>query len=158
MEMSSSGQARGSGPRRFADVEHGDARRSASEAGSRGTSRRCPVRTPDEAEAWVKISWAHPRRAKTKGAPGAKKRLPSHPMAKPREGVSPRARELTDKLRAVVVQFRAMLEARLGPSASPPPAKAATVVHGPDGVELGIEHARKLDAILVELFLSLIHI
>ena len=73
-------------------------------------------------------------------------------MAKPREGVSPRARELTDKLRAVVVHFRATLEARLGPSASPPPVRAAAVVHGPDGVELGIEHARELDAILVELF------
>lgn len=72
-------------------------------------------------------------------------------MAKPREGVSPRARELTDKLRVVVAEVRLALEARLVPSALPP-AKNAATVHGADGVLLGIEHARRLDAILVELF------
>ena len=71
-------------------------------------------------------------------------------MAKLRDGVSERAKELTEKLRVVVADLRAELESRLGPMARI--AKRGVLAYGPDGVALGIQHAHLLDGIFVELF------
>jgi len=71
-------------------------------------------------------------------------------MAKVRGGGSERAKELTEKLRVVVAELRASLEGRLGPMARAE--SKGPLVYGPDGVGLGVEHARRLDTILVELF------
>lgn len=76
-------------------------------------------------------------------------------MAKARDVTPPRAAELTEKLRAVVADNRAALESRLrgtGDSDSDRDKSRASLVYGPDGVELGVEHAKRLDSILTELF------
>lgn len=82
-------------------------------------------------------------------------RLPSALMAKARDVVPPRAAELTEKLRGVVAENRSALESRLrapGELELDRDKPKASLVYGPDGVELGVEHARRLDAILSELF------
>ncbi|MBK8216454.1 MAG: [protein-PII] uridylyltransferase [Myxococcales bacterium] len=70
-------------------------------------------------------------------------------MAKPPRQADGRAHELTQRLRPVVQTLREELEARLTTS---PPEQDDRALHGPDGVELGVEHARRLDAILTMLF------
>ncbi len=65
----------------------------------------------------------------------------------PRES-SPGTAALTARLRGLVGEDRAALEARLA-SATP---RGAQEIHGPDGVMLGIDHARRLDLILSLLF------
>ena len=70
-------------------------------------------------------------------------------MAKPPRQADGRAHELTQRLRPVVQTLREELEARLTTS---PPEQDGRALHGPDGVELGVEHARRLDAILTMLF------